>query len=459
MVVMPSVQSLINGLFANEFRVPFRSNLFILNLQYRIMEALTTGWFFVLGTVFASFMNVVAWRLPNKRTLLDSSQCPFCAKRIRLSDNVPILGWIWLGCRCRTCRLPISVRYPLVELVYGIAFLILFQVEVVTGASNVPFSRIYDFVGMDLMVWKPNWEVLRFYIYHCTLITILFTWTLVKIDRFETPPSLFLLTATIGIAMPVVWSHLQTVSLLEPRPEWLVEKTQFAASMMEGGIGLVAGMAIGLILELLAPVMTNEKDESVSHTLIWGAMLVGLFMGWQAIISTALIYALISFATSLLSQIFPAVARWPLIGNFSLATFIQICIWNWTLQWSYWPNPLANEYVFGVSVVAVLILCGLARLFQPKVVNREVVPFVADKFGFGEKVLLLGIDPAVPYLPVAMNEIELGEVENAADSESEIEVDAPEDGKVPDENSADSEDADGNNPDGEDAFDAGEQDK
>jgi leader peptidase (prepilin peptidase) / N-methyltransferase len=70
----------------------------------------------IFGAVIGSFLNVVAYRLPRSKSLVaPGSQCPGCDTPIKLYDNVPVLGWLLLRGRCRTCRTAISPRYPAVE--------------------------------------------------------------------------------------------------------------------------------------------------------------------------------------------------------------------------------------------------------------------------------------------------------------------------------------------------------
>lgn len=78
-------------------------------------------WFFILivvalGLSFGSFANVVIWRFPRGESLSDPpSHCPTCDTAIRARDNVPLVSWILLRGRCRSCGSPISARYPTVE--------------------------------------------------------------------------------------------------------------------------------------------------------------------------------------------------------------------------------------------------------------------------------------------------------------------------------------------------------
>lgn len=75
------------------------------------------------GLIFGSFMNVAVYRLPRKESLTrPGSHCPCCGAPIRARDNIPVLSYLLLRGRCRDCRAPISIRYPLIELATGVLF-------------------------------------------------------------------------------------------------------------------------------------------------------------------------------------------------------------------------------------------------------------------------------------------------------------------------------------------------
>jgi leader peptidase (prepilin peptidase)/N-methyltransferase len=78
---------------------------------------------FLGGMITGSFVGVVAHRVPQGRSIVGPrSQCPACGTQIAAYDNVPVISWLLLRGRCRSCRVQIPARYPLVELAVGIAF-------------------------------------------------------------------------------------------------------------------------------------------------------------------------------------------------------------------------------------------------------------------------------------------------------------------------------------------------
>jgi leader peptidase (prepilin peptidase)/N-methyltransferase len=114
----------------------------------------------IFGLAVGSFLNVVIYRLPREGLSLSSpkrSFCPVCLNRIPWHDNIPIVSWLALRCRCRFCRTPISLRYPLVELLAGLLSLFLFQSE---GLGFRYFFYFYfvmcltaiTFIDLELMV-------------------------------------------------------------------------------------------------------------------------------------------------------------------------------------------------------------------------------------------------------------------------------------------------------------------
>lgn len=84
----------------------------------------------VIGAVVGSFLNVVILRLPQEGASIafPASHCPQCMHTLAWYENIPVISYLFLGGRCRTCRLPISKQYPLVEIAMAtLAVLVLRQ--------------------------------------------------------------------------------------------------------------------------------------------------------------------------------------------------------------------------------------------------------------------------------------------------------------------------------------------
>jgi leader peptidase (prepilin peptidase)/N-methyltransferase len=91
---------------------------------------------FFLGAIIGSFLNVCIHRLPHKESIVTpGSHCPHCGKKIRFYDNIPIISYLILRGRCRHCKEPISLRYPVVEALFGLLTLALFLKHGLHGLS------------------------------------------------------------------------------------------------------------------------------------------------------------------------------------------------------------------------------------------------------------------------------------------------------------------------------------
>ena len=84
------------------------------------------GLLMALGLAIGSFLNVCIYRLPRGESVVNPpSRCPSCGRSLRWFENVPVLGYLLLGGRCRTCRAVVSPMYPIVEA--GTALLFMLQ--------------------------------------------------------------------------------------------------------------------------------------------------------------------------------------------------------------------------------------------------------------------------------------------------------------------------------------------
>ncbi|WP_399363943.1 MULTISPECIES: prepilin peptidase [unclassified Thermosynechococcus] len=85
---------------------------------------------FGLGAAVGSFLNVVIYRVPSGRSLLyPPSRCPICLTTLKPWDNIPILGWLFVRGQCRYCHAPISWRYPAIELLTALLYVLIVAVS------------------------------------------------------------------------------------------------------------------------------------------------------------------------------------------------------------------------------------------------------------------------------------------------------------------------------------------
>jgi leader peptidase (prepilin peptidase)/N-methyltransferase len=120
-------------------------------------------WFYLalafgLGAIIGSFLNVVIHRYPREESIVfPPSRCPHCSTEIKPYDNVPILAWLWLGGKCRACRGPIDVRYPLVELANALFYVAIFQRTGLTPgflavAALVSMTIVLIYIDLDIQI-------------------------------------------------------------------------------------------------------------------------------------------------------------------------------------------------------------------------------------------------------------------------------------------------------------------
>jgi leader peptidase (prepilin peptidase)/N-methyltransferase len=115
------------------------------------------GFAVALGLIVGSFLNVCIARLPEDRSVVHPpSHCPSCGAGIRPADNIPVLSWVLLRGRCRSCKTPISSLYPTIELLTGLLALLLFWRVVpdptaLTAAHGLAFGGQLVFVSLLLV--------------------------------------------------------------------------------------------------------------------------------------------------------------------------------------------------------------------------------------------------------------------------------------------------------------------
>ena len=125
--------------------------------------------------------------------MLGPSRCPYCRVPIQGKHNLPILGWFTVRGRCATCRLTISYRYFIVEIIAGALLLFLVLSELVSQGDYLPTDRVFRVDGLvrDLLTWRfqqlgrDEWTLIRIFLVHCLVGYSILTAALMRLDRFR----------------------------------------------------------------------------------------------------------------------------------------------------------------------------------------------------------------------------------------------------------------------------------
>ncbi len=124
------------------------------DLEIKALLACGPYFAFIMGLIWGSFFNVCIFRIPAEQSVVThSSRCPKCAAPILWYHNIPVIGFLILKGKCYRCKLPISIQYPIVELITGFMFLWLYLKYGLTWSllGAVIFSSLLLIIsGIDL---------------------------------------------------------------------------------------------------------------------------------------------------------------------------------------------------------------------------------------------------------------------------------------------------------------------
>jgi prepilin signal peptidase PulO-like enzyme (type II secretory pathway) len=341
--------------------------------QYQIvaLHIFCWTWIFFVGGCFASFLNVVAWRVPRRKSILGSSHCPQCEIKLSFRNNLPILGWLRNGGRCANCEKSIPVRYLLAEVVLGSVFVTLFFFETASGGASIPFREINFLHGIEATLFDPKWELLSHLVLHLILLSTLFTIAIISSEQFFAPWSLvaFALGSMLAIqcfdsAPGIVDFQLGSLSSVgETSKGFLYLLNSPAQFGIAYGVGIVAGVACHFLLAL------SSVDKPRFGQLAC-MILIGASLGWQATISISLIYVFIRLLWTIVTG-FRTVGVNE-CGLMMLAALVHLCCWRQQLACDYWPGPNCDARQLPLSVVCIVVFstCGrFCRTFARDKVN------------------------------------------------------------------------------------------
>lgn len=338
-------------------------------LQTFVMHAFVYLWITFVGSCFASFLNVVAWRVPRGRSILGSSHCPHCDSRLSIKDNVPVFGWLNNDGKCRTCHAPIAVRYLVVELLLGVTFFLLFLVGVVWGGMNLPLRPDLHRVGIEFVLFSPNWFLILTFVYHATLMCGLFTVAVIASEGKSVPGTVVFFASIFLIAIASTWPWVVQVpwtagiAAVVDWPPVAFSQTSLWTMALGWGAGCVMGVLQFAVLKAATRKLGARRDgwgdrghqsgdldghrvvpaDSGRWSVVASMALVGLALGWQSVVWVFALSAVICGVVAIASRSAKVALR-SVAANASaivmFATIVHMLFWRWQMPVQLWLTKL-----------------------------------------------------------------------------------------------------------------------
>jgi leader peptidase (prepilin peptidase) / N-methyltransferase len=198
----------------------------------------------VLGLMVGSFLNVVIHRVPIGESIVrPRSRCPGCGSQLADRDNIPVISWLLLRGRCRTCGMAISPRYPLVELGTGVLFAVM----------GIRFGA--------------DWALPAYLVFAASMIAL----AAIDLEHFRVPNRILLATLYLGVPL------LALAAAVDDRWD----------DFGQGVLGGIVGLAMLLAIHLVSPKGMGMGDVKLAGVLglflgflSFGRVFLGLFLGF-----------------------------------------------------------------------------------------------------------------------------------------------------------------------------------
>lgn len=351
---------------------------------------LVSPYLFLMGAVIGSFLNVCIYRIPQQTELWRSlrgvwdppSSCPRCRTRIRWFDNIPVFAWLWLGGRCRTCRMRISFRYPLIEGINGLLWVALYWLEVPLGfGASFSESGLYTPLGpagVPGSDWLSPEAVLHWrFAYHLVLCEALLVASCIDLDHWIIPDGVTVPAMIIGflvgwgtgqVYLVPVWfqserlaQDLEIARRLVPEfqvllPQWLdllvasgdqpgwIDTHRHVHGLAVSLAGFVVGGGVVWAVRIIGSWVLRREAMGFGDVVLMA--MIGSFLGWQPTLIVFFLAPACALCVVLASLVVHRPREIPYGPYLSVATLAVLFGWRWI-----WPMAEQKVFQFGPLVI------------------------------------------------------------------------------------------------------------
>ena len=220
----------------------------------------------ILGLVIGSFLNVVGLRfLTGESIIFPPSKCPKCKTKLKWYDNIPVLAYIFLKGKCRYCKEPISIQYPVVEIITALVFLIIYLK--------------FGFTIATLLLW------------------ILASFCVVMCITDFKEQIIFDVTSIPMIPLGLIFSFFNIGNFSSHNVQLFQTNIYFPDIFLSSLIGIILAFLFFEIISLISKILIKHRAFGEGDTII--AMIFAAWLGWKAVLITIclgfLIQAVLTF--------------------------------------------------------------------------------------------------------------------------------------------------------------------
>lgn len=280
---------------------------------------------FAIGSVVGSFLNVCIYRIPwQKSVIWPGSHCPRCWMGIAAQDNIPIVSWIALRGECRRCGLPISMRYPLIELLVGLLFAGVYMTDVIFGRA-IPWGALPAAIPAAV-------------IYHVIFVALLVVATFIDYDLTIIPDQVTVPGMIVGLGLAAVFPEIR------PTPS---AATTHWDGFWVGVIGLMVGGGLTQSVRVIGSLALRREAMGFGDVTLMA--MIGSFLGWEAAVLTFFLAPFFGLSHALAKLFVYLGKRFSGTGGtsadreipfgpyLSMAALVLLLSWPWF--WPGWAKP------------------------------------------------------------------------------------------------------------------------
>ena len=251
---------------------------------------MTIFFIFVIGAMAGSFMNVCIHRMPKKESIvMPPSHCPFCGKGINWFDNIPVLSYLILRGKCRSCTKHIPVRYLVIEIISGIIPVLLF----LKFGISPKFFFLWYLTGALTVV------------------------SFIDLAIYEVPDEITISGIALGLGMAFFFPGL-------------FERAGNLSSLLDSFLGVIAGGGLIYIIGFVGEFIF--KKEAMGGGDVKLLAMIGAFLGWKLAILTFFLAPFLGFIPGIVIKIKKGESVMPYGPYLSLAALAAIFYGNVILE-------------------------------------------------------------------------------------------------------------------------------